>query len=165
MATLYDINAGIEDIINHRLVDPETGEINDDALAELDALKMDKEEKVDNIACLIKSLDAEAKAIREEAKSQIESRAIPREKKIERLKAYLTDNCDGQTWETARSKVSFRPSKRVILSEEWERLLPDKYIKCKTESKPDKVGLKKALDSGEEISGAALEEYSNIQIK
>ena len=59
---LYDIPKEIE-----ACVDTETGEIID--IERLDALQMERDEKVSNIACFINDLAAEEKAIGEEIKA------------------------------------------------------------------------------------------------
>ena len=59
MASLYDIDAAIM-----ALVDPDTGEISD--WAEFDALQMERERKIENVACWYKNLIAEAKMLKDE---------------------------------------------------------------------------------------------------
>ena len=44
-------------------------------------------------------------------------------------------------------------------------ILPEKYTTVKTEIKPDKTALKKALQEGEEIAGVELVESRNISVK
>lgn len=51
--TLYEIDAAIMTAIAHG-TDPETGEINN--LDELMSLQMERDQKIENIACLIKNL-------------------------------------------------------------------------------------------------------------
>lgn len=53
--TLYEIDKSIEALVN--AVDPDTGEITVDNDA-LDALLMERDTKVENIACCIKNLSA-----------------------------------------------------------------------------------------------------------
>ena len=60
--TIFDID---EAILN--LVDEETGEVVD--IEALEALEMERDKKVSNIACWIKQLDAEAEAIKAEKKN------------------------------------------------------------------------------------------------
>ena len=56
---IYDIDKAIE-----ACVDKETGEIID--AEALDKLKMERDQKIENVACWAKNLEAEAKAIKEE---------------------------------------------------------------------------------------------------
>ena len=62
--------------------------------AELDALEMAWDEKVDNIVRFIRSLEAEAKALREEANYFL-MRARSTENKARRLRDYLRDELAG----------------------------------------------------------------------
>ena len=65
--SLYHIDQALE-----ALIDPETGELLDyDAFEQL---QMDREHKIENMVCWSKSLDAEAKAIRDEEKELAERR-------------------------------------------------------------------------------------------
>ena len=65
MANLYELTAQIE---NFELeVDEETGEITN--LDELDALQMERDEKIENIALWVKNLTADAAAIKAEAQN------------------------------------------------------------------------------------------------
>lgn len=162
MSTLYEINAQIEEL-ERSMVDPETGEISEDCLDALDEIQMEKKEKVDNIACLIKSLEAEAESIEDEAKN-LKARAGVKKNKAKHLRDYLAHNCAGEVYGTNRSKVWWKPSSRVEVSEDWEKVLPDEYIRCSTVTAPDKAGLKKALGNGEKIKGAELIEHQNLQI-
>ena len=64
--TLYEINNAIIQELEGA-VDPETGEIVDEALlAEYEQLQLDRETKVENVGLYIKNLEADAKAIRDE---------------------------------------------------------------------------------------------------
>ena len=60
--SLYHIDQALE-----ALIDPDTGELLDyDAFEQL---QMDRDRKIENMVCWSKSLDAEAKAIRDEERS------------------------------------------------------------------------------------------------
>ena len=65
MANLYELTAQLE---NFELeVDEETGEITN--LDELDALQLERDEKIENIALWVKNLTADAAAIKAEAQN------------------------------------------------------------------------------------------------
>ena len=55
------------------------------------------------------------------------------------------------------------PPKAVQIAE--GTILPEKYTAVKTEIKPDKTALKKAIQEGEEIAGVELVESRNISVK
>ena len=61
--TLYEIDRAIMDAITAGL-DPETGELTN--YDELEELQLARDEKIENIACYIKNIAADAKAIRDE---------------------------------------------------------------------------------------------------
>ena len=63
--TLYDINSQILDFMNNIEIDEETGEILTD-MSLLDQLQVAHDEKIENIACYIKSVEAECDAIKKE---------------------------------------------------------------------------------------------------
>ena len=150
---IYDINRAIENCIT------EDGEVIDEqALTEL---LMAKEEKIENVACWIKNLTAEAEAIKAE-KEKLAERQKQAEAKAESLKKWLAFALEGEKFTTARVAISYRKSVSVKVD---ESLLDKKYMKEKVTYTPDKIALKKALQAGENIEGAYLEEKQNIQIK
>ena len=86
---LYEINSKLESAFM-ACIDPETGEVIGDT-AELDALQIQRDEKVENIACLIKNLKAEAEAIQNEER-KLKSRRQACENHADWLKKYLANN-------------------------------------------------------------------------
>ena len=160
--TLWEIKQEIA-----ALIDPETGEVIDfDALA---ALSMAREEKLENIACLIKNLRVEAEGIKAEETALAERRKA-KEAKAERLKEWLARELAGEAFETARCAVSFRRSKAVEIADEGAVLTwlydngHQEAIKIK-EPTVSKEELKKILAAGEKVRGADLIERQNIIIK
>lgn len=160
--TLWEIKQEIA-----ALIDPETGEVIDfDALA---ALSMAREEKLENIACLIKNLRVEAEGINAE-ETALAGRRKAKEAKAARLKEWLARELAGDAFETARCAVSFRKSKAVEITDEGAVLawLRDNghqdAIKIK-EPTVSKEELKKILAAGEKVGGADLIERQNISIK
>lgn len=103
--TLYDIDQRISELLESG-VDPETGEITVDAAA-LEALQMEREQKLENVGLAIKALAAEAKAIRDEERVLAERRRA-KEAMGERLKSWLLFALDGGKLETARVKLAVR---------------------------------------------------------
>lgn len=150
---IYDINREIEACIS------EDGEVLDEEV--LTALIMEKSEKIENVACWIKNLTAEAEAIKAE-KEKLAERQKKAEEKAESLKKWLVFALEGEKFSTARVAVSYRKSVSVQVD---ESVLDKKFMKEKVSYSPDKTALKKALQAGESIEGAYLEEKQNIQIK
>ena len=163
--SLYEIDKAVVTVLDDGLVfNEETGEIVFDA-DNLDALETERNAKLEGVALYIKSLEAEAEAMKAEEKALAERRAV-REKKAERLRRYLADSTQalGDTkLETPRVSLSFRKSEAVVIED--QAALPVEYIKVKMTETPDKTAIKKAIKSGATVEGAALVENKNLQIK
>lgn len=169
--TLYDIDAQIaalEDAAeDDMLIDEETGELISVAQA-LDALRMEREEKIENVACWVKNLYAEVEAIREE-ENRLFKRRKAAEKKAENLKAWMLAAMtreDGTTdkLKTGRVMVSVKrnPPSTVV---DDEALLPWVYKTVKQTVTQDKAAIKAAILAGEEVPGAHLEYGRSVIIK
>lgn len=150
--TLYEIEIAIANCID------EDGEIVD--VEKLEALQMERESKLENVALWIKNLNAEADALKAE-KNALYARQKSAENKAERLKEYLANALNGDKLKTTRVAVSFRKSTAVEVDPLAE--LPEQFTKIRVE--PDKTELKKALASGELVEGAKLVERVNLVIK
>jgi len=85
---------------------------------------------------------------------------------IERMKkallAYMTA-ADIKKTNAGTFTLSLRKSKSVVVSDISK--IPEKYIKVKTTTEPDKTALKKAIEAGENIEGATVQTNNNLQIK
>lgn len=158
--TLYEINAQIQDLYD-RAVDPETGEIDEDALTALEALNVSWDDKVENTALYIKNMKSDAKQIREEIKALTE-RARVLENKAERVEKYLKDELHGAKFSSPRVAISYRTSNAVVCDD--ISLLPPQYLRTK-DPEADKESIKKDLKAGKEIPGAYLEERVSMLIK
>ena len=163
--SLYEIDKAVVTVLDDGLVfDEETGEIVFDA-DNLDALETERNAKLEGVALYIKSLEAEADAMKAEEKALAERRAV-REKKAERLRRYRSDSmlALGDTkLETARVSLRFRKSESVVIEDQAS--LPVEFLKVKMTETPDKTAIKKAIKAGAEVAGAALVENKNLQIK
>lgn len=155
MANLYQINQAIMNCC-----DSETGEIIDPEA--LDNLLMQKDEKIENVACWIKNLLSDADAIKAE-KDALAERESRLRKKAESLQKYLSDALNGQKFSTARCDVSFRRSETVKV--ENVNMIPAELLRVKTTVEADKTAIKAAIKEGREISGCKLIENLNIKIK
>ncbi len=63
MASLFEVNKAIMDAWE-ACVDPETGEIDESKYAEMEALQVERDEKIENIACWVKNLTSDAAQIK-----------------------------------------------------------------------------------------------------
>ena len=149
----------------------ENDELPEEAIADtLEAITAELEDKVDNIACLLKNLDAEIVAIKAE-ETRLAERRKTKERQFERIKEYLAvtlQNANIEKVETARNRITFRKSESVSLNEdafiEWARANRDDLLTY-SEPKANKTAIKSALKEGAEIVGAELQVNNKIQIK
>ena len=152
---IYEIDNAIAELIENS-VDPETGELLIDDGA-LDALQMERDAKVENLALYIKNTVALADSIRQEEKVLAERRRSA-ERKVERLKNYLTDVLGGSKFATSRVACTFRSSTSVEIDDafrEWAERYNPELLRYKA-PEADKAAIKAALKNGEEIPHAAL---------
>lgn len=151
---LYEIDQAILDCI-----DLETGEIID--TEQLDKLTMEREAKLENVACWIKELKAEAEALKAE-KMAFAKRQQVAENKMESLKKYLAYALDGQAFKTTRASVTFRKSQSVEIADIYK--LDENYLRYK-EPEADKTAIKEAIKQGKTVAGATLVENTSVIIK
>lgn len=166
MATLYEINKKIEEILDrlYETADEETGEVSEDILFELSDMQEERKTKLDNIGAYIKNLEADAKAIKDEI-ANLKKRMDAKTRKADRLRQYVAEDLlahDEKKMETSRISYSFLPSKQVQVD---EAIIPKKYFIKKIETRVDIAGIKKLLKEGHKIRGAELIEKQNLQIK
>lgn len=148
------------------LVDAETGELLD--YEAFDKLQMERERKIEGMACWYKDLTATAKAIREEEVTLAERRRAL-EKKADSLKDYLFRILGGEKFQSARCAVSYRKSTAVCVDNFDAALLwavknNADIVKHKP-AEPDKTKLGALLKSGSAIPGVSLSENVSMSVK
>ena len=164
MRALYEID---QDILS--CVDQETGEILD--TEKLDALQMEREAKLENVALWVKDLAAEADAVKVEA-DKLTARRNGLESRIASLKKWLLQALDGGKLKTPRCSVYPTHSTRLNVIDEqsvtnWIQTNckePEQFLKF-TLPEIRKDALKKAIKEGTEIPGAYLEATESVVIK
>lgn len=160
--TLYEIAEAIAKCVKineDQAVDTETGEIID--IEALESLEMERDQKIENIACWIKNLNSDAEQIRQE-ELKLAARRKACTNKADSLKNYLQMFLDGQKWKSPKVAISYRKSE-VVDCQNLE-LVPEIYLKFK-DPELDKVGIKKAIKAGEEIAGCSLVEKQSMVLK
>lgn len=160
MANLYEINEELTRLWDAS-IDPETGEINDDLYAQFEALQMERDEKIENIALWIKNLTSDADAINTEAKALTE-RAKAAKNKAERLKAYLESALNGEKFQTPRVNISYHKSSKVIVTD-IDRV-PADFLRL-ADPEVDKTAVKASIKSGVDVPGCELEITQSMTIK
>lgn len=162
--TLYEINAELDNLLNNS-VDPETGEVAEDFEAQLDALLMQRETKLENIALAVKNLTADAEALKAE-KQAFEKRQRVTLNKAERLKNYLQAQLAGEKFSTTKVAISYRKTPSAVIDDDvfFARAENCKYFRLKP-PEADKAAISKDLKAGIEIEGAELVYNTSMQIK
>lgn len=158
MSTLYEIDKSIEELVNS-----ETGEITD--FEAFEKLAADRDKKIENTALYTKNL----KALNADIKSEINAfkeRAEQNEKIISRCENLLNYALSGQKFTTHRVAITYRASTKCVIEDEntFIEAHPE-FTKEEVKVKISLADVKTAIKNGEEVSGAHIEEYSNIQIK
>lgn len=160
---LYEIDARIEACVkldDSRVVDTETGEVID--IEALEALEMERDQKLENIGVWYKQLLMEADDLKAE-KAALAEREKAKRAKAESLKGLLNRYLDGKKFETAKVAMSFRKSEAVEFTGKISEV-PADYLKFK-EPELDKTAVKRAIKAGESVPGCELVVRQNLQIK
>ena len=157
--TIYEIN---EQILN--CIDPETGEIID--IDRLNDLQLERDAKIENVACWIKELKAEAEAIKTEKQTLAERQRVA-ENKAESLKKWLAYALQGEKFKTAKCSVSFRKTESVEVTDEGLSNLMKEHDELLTYKapEPNKKAIKDALKDGLSVQGVRLECNTSTIIK
>ena len=156
---LYEIDNAILDCI-----DLETGEVID--TERLDALNMERDAKVENVACWIKDLRAENEAIKSE-KQKLDSRRKVNDNKIESLMGWLNYALNGTKFKTGKCAISFRTSESVEVTEEGLEALMKEHDELLTYKapEPNKKAIKDAIKDGLSVAGVQLVQNVSTIIK
>ncbi len=143
-------------------VDTETGEIID--VAALKSLEMQRDKKIRNIACWIRNLDSDEKALAEQEKRFKDRKTACRNKK-EALKGYLAAFLQGANWLNDEVRISWRESEAVEFESGFDfKNLPEIYLRYK-DPEPNRDLLKKDLKAGTVVPGAALVKKNNLIVR
>ena len=163
MAKLYELDQKINELIANS-IDPETGEVSDGFIEKLDALNMERNEKIDNIMRLYKNLISDAAGWEAEEKRLSELKKSAKNR-AESLKNYLSRDMEAcvEKVTSEHGKIGCRKSEKVVVQD--VDTLPEEFKKVKVEVKADLISLKNALKEDRKIDGVSLEEHQNIQIK
>lgn len=146
-------------LVSGNYVDTETGEVIDTEAIE--SLEMERDTKIRNIACWIRNLDAEEKALAEQEKIYRDRKNATHNKK-EDLKEYLASFLAGKKWKNEEVSISWRKSEAVEVTD--MKKLSSYYLRYR-EPEVNKTLLKADLKAGVKLEGAVLTEKNNIQIK
>lgn len=160
---IYEIPGALRELLDRLDADPDTGEVDGEALAAYAEYTTAAAEKLEGTACYCRELLAEAEAIKAE-EERLAKRRKALENKSERLKNYMMPALEAMGGKVKGVMASVRIGKSQAVTVFDIDALPDAFKHVKTTIDPDKVALKKALKSGEVIPGAALEDRQSVVI-
>ena len=155
--TIFEID---EKILN--CIDVDTGEVDIEAL---EALQLERNNKIENIIKWIKELRSEAAAISAEMDA-LAKRFDSRAAKADKLTAYLEVVLKGEEFKTAACEIRYKKTPAAVkISDEASFLerYPE-FSRIKQTVSVDKVALKAAINSGETFDGASLESKNKMII-
>ena len=157
--TIYEIDQAIMEC-----VDLETGEIID--TEQLDKLQTERDTKLENVACWIKDLKAEAEALKNEKQALAERQKVA-ENKAESLKKWLAYALQGEKFKTPRCAISFRKSEAVEVTDEGLNNLMKEHDELLTYKapEPNKTAIKQAIKDGLNVAGVQLVQNTSTIIK
>jgi len=158
---LYEITSELAQL--EHLIDLPESEYNPDDLTDrLNNLKIDKQQKIEDICSFIKNLRAEAEAVKAESKKLAE-RAKRTTTHAEWLEKYLKENLEErEQYSSARHKLVWRKSVAVEIDPSEE--LDSKYLVEKIEYKPNKALIKEDINEGKKVTGAKLVKRLNLKV-
>lgn len=133
----------------------------------LEGLGGELEAKAQNVAYIVRGMEAEAAACKEWAKAATE-RAKAAEARADSLRDYLARcmlACGVEKISGPGVALSFRKSSAVVINEPG--LIPAEFMKTPEPppASPDKTAISAAIKAGREVPGAHIETRQNLQIK
>lgn len=161
--TLFEINDAITAVFE-LAVDQESGEIDENQLALLDQLEMERNAKIENIACFIKNLKADAAALKAE-KDAFAKRQKQAENKVASLSRYLESALNGEKFSTDKCAISFRKTSKIVLNDGFTVYDIDTHFLRMKEPELDKEAIKAALKAGETVAGVHEESGLSMTVK
>ena len=163
MTALYKITESLQELA-------ELSEVPDMAQAVADTLEAfegEFEDKAVSITHYIRNLDSDVEAIDNEVK-RLNERKKALKNKQESIKNYLRENMEAtgvKKIECPLFSISCVAGRDVVHITD-EAALPDDYVEVKSEVKPVKAEILKALKEGVEVPGASItKSKSSIRIK
>lgn len=163
--TLYELTGELLELME-MAQDPD---VDPDALNDtMEAINLAFEDKADGYAKIIRTLTAQADAIKAET-----ARLKDREKSFRDKAETIKNNLEAAMLATGKKKIKtalFTISIRrnplsVVMDEQYIENVPERFLKIK-EPEIDRTAIRKALQSGENLDGIAhLEQTESLQIR
>jgi hypothetical protein len=160
---LYEISNMLTEALNaaDAVIDHDTGELPPDWAKFLDDVQGERDHKALDVACVIKSIEAEEDALAHETANLIKRRAVL-SRKAESIRTWLAAWLQpGEKLRDTRAVIGWRKSTQVQIVD--ESALPDAAWKVKREI--SKTQIKGIIEQSGQCAGAEIVEKQNIQIR
>lgn len=155
---LYELSLSFQEVQNMDL-DPEVMKDT------LDSIEDAIENKAENIAKLIRNLESDVSAYKEE-EDRLKTKRQATENKVKWLKTYLEDNMKltGKTkFKSGMFNFSIQKNPASVNITD-ERIIPEEFL-IQQPPKVDKTSLKEILKRGIEVPGAELKQTEGLRIR
>ena len=159
--TLYQCTADVQAALDYYF-DSET-----EREDTLEAVIGQFEVKAQSVIAYIKNQEITEKMLEEHIR-QMTGKLKAAKARNQSLKDYLARNMQAAGITEIKAddgtlKASFRKSKAVEILDEAQ--IPAEFRRETVKIEPDKTAIRKAIESGQEVAGAKIEERKNLQIK
>lgn len=155
---LYELSVAFQEVQNMDL-DPEVMKDT------LDSIEDAIENKAENIAKLIRNLESDVTAYKEE-EERLKTKRQATENKVKWLKTYLEDNMKltGKTkFKSGMFNFSIQKNPASVNITD-EKIIPEEFL-IQQPPKVDKTSLKEILKRGIEVPGAELKQTEGLRIR
>ena len=155
---LYELSLAFQDVQNMDL-DPEVMKDT------LDSINDAIESKAENIAKLIRNLESDVSAYKEE-EDRLKTKRQSTENKVKWLKTYLEDNMKltGKTkFKSGMFNFSIQKNPASVNITD-EKIIPGEFL-IQQQPKVDKTSIKEILKRGIEVPGAELKQTEGLRIR
>lgn len=165
MSKLYEISEQYAELA--ALADSDDENMKEAVSTTLECIEGDFNDKAQALVTVVHNMDSDVEALDAEIK-RLQARKKAIENRQASMREYLRDNME----RTGIKKISCPlftincVAGREIAVINDESVIPDEYMTVKTEIRPDKAAITKALKDGAEIPGVSLDRAkSSIRIK
>jgi chaperonin cofactor prefoldin len=165
MSKLYEISEQYQELA--ALADSDDENMKEAVETTLECIAGDFNEKAQALVTVVHNMDSDVEAIDAEIK-RLQARKTAIKNRQDSMRDYLRENME----RTGIKKISCPlftincVAGREIAVINDESVIPDEYMAVKTEIRPDKSAIAKALKAGAEIPGVSLDRAkSSIRIK
>lgn len=158
---LYEIDQQYKEL--QEIIQINDGELPEDLEERFDKVCEDRNTKITNIIRFMRNLQSDGNKIDQEIE-RLSKIVDAINVKFNRLRSYLaTVIGEGNKWQSPEGVISWRKADSVNIID--EKLLPEVFIKTKTETSIDKKLISNAIKAGNNVPGAEIITKNHMQIK